>query len=162
MQILNWLLQTAPISKRKVQCYSVPCWPVWLSLTRQWQAIHALAYPIGGAFHVPHGLSNALVLPHVLRFNAPEAAQEYAELAPFVFPDIDTTQNSQEVCAEFIERLAVLSATVGLQQKLREVSITRDDLPSMARDAMKQTRLLVNNPRKITEQDALAIYQAAW
>ncbi|MBT4693161.1 MAG: iron-containing alcohol dehydrogenase [Planctomycetaceae bacterium] len=125
-------------------------------------AVHALAYPIGGTFHVPHGLSNALVLPHVLRFNAPEAAQEYAELAPFVFPDIDTTQNSQEVCAEFIERLAVLSATVGLQQKLREVSITRDDLPSMARDAMKQTRLLVNNPRKITEQDALAIYQAAW
>ena len=79
---MNWLLQTAPISKRGVQCYSVPCWPVWLSLTRQWQAIHVLAYPISGAFHVPHGLSNALVLPHVLRFNAPKAAPEYAELAP--------------------------------------------------------------------------------
>ena len=125
-------------------------------------AVHALAYPIGGTFHVPHGLSNALVLPHVLRFNAPEAAQEYAELAPFILPDIDTARNSQEVCAEFIERLAALSATVGLPQKLREVGITRGDLPSMASDAMKQIRLLVNNPRKVTEQDALAIYQAAW
>jgi alcohol dehydrogenase class IV len=125
-------------------------------------AVHALAYPIGGTFHVPHGLSNALVLPHVLRFNAPAAAQEYAELAPFIFPNIETTQSSPEVCAEFIERLAALSATVGLQQKLREVGITEDDLPTMASDAMKQTRLLVNNPREITEQDALAIYQAAW
>jgi len=125
-------------------------------------AVHALAYPIGGTFHVPHGLSNALVLPHVLRFNASEAAPDYAELAPFIFPDIDTARNSQEVCAEFIERLAALSATVGLPQKLREVGITRGDLPSMASDAMKQIRLLVNNPRKVTEQDALAIYQAAW
>ncbi|MEE2843212.1 MAG: iron-containing alcohol dehydrogenase [Planctomycetota bacterium] len=125
-------------------------------------AVHALAYPIGGTFHVPHGLSNSLVLPHVLRFNASEAAPDYAELAPFIFPDIEITRNSQEVCAEFIERLAALSATVGLPQKLREVGITRGDLPSMASDAMKQTRLLVNNPRKVTEQDALAIYQAAW
>jgi alcohol dehydrogenase class IV len=97
-----------------------------------------------------------------LRFNAPAAAQEYAELAPFIFPNIDTTQSSQEVCAEFIDRMAALSATVGLQQKLREVGITAGDLPTMASDAMKQTRLLVNNPRKVTEQDALAIYQAAW
>ena len=125
-------------------------------------AVHALAYPIGGTFHVPHGLSNALVLPHVLRFNASEAAPDYAELAPLIFPDIDTARNSQEVCAEFIERLATLSATVGLPQKLREVGITRGDLPSIASDAMKQIRLLVNNPRKVTEQDALAIYQAAW
>ena len=125
-------------------------------------AVHALAYPIGGTFHVPHGLSNALVLPHVLRFNASEAAPDYAELAPFIFPDIDTARNSQEVCAEFIERLATLSATVGLPQKLREVGITRGDLPSIASDAMKQIRLLVNNPRKVTEQDALEIYQAAW
>ena len=125
-------------------------------------AVHALAYPIGGTFHVPHGLSNSLVLPHVLQFNASEAAPDYAELAPFIFPDIETTRNFKEVCAEFIERLAALSATVGLPQKLREVGITRGDLPSMASDAMKQTRLLVNNPRKVTEQDALAIYQAAW
>jgi len=125
-------------------------------------AVHALAYPIGGTFHVPHGLSNALVLPHVLRFNAPEAAQEYAQLAPFIFPDIDTTQIHHKVCDEFIDRIAALSATVGLQQTLREVGITESDLPAMASDAMKQTRLLVNNPRHVTEQDALAIYRAAW
>src|SRR3546814_13685006 len=50
-------------------------------------AVHALAYPIGGIFHVPHGLSNSLVLPHVLRFNAPDAATLYAELADLIVPN---------------------------------------------------------------------------
>ena len=126
-------------------------------------AVHALAYPIGGIFHVPHGLSNALVLPHVLRFNAPEAAQEYAELAPIVFPDLDDEEaGSQAVCSQFIERLSELSAKLGLETKLREVGIGEEHLSQMAADAMKQTRLLVNNPREVTQSDALAIYKAAW
>ncbi|MCQ2006108.1 iron-containing alcohol dehydrogenase [Rhizobium sp. NRK18] len=125
-------------------------------------AVHALAYPIGGIFHVPHGLSNALVLPHVLRFNAPEAASLYAEIAADVFPDLVLEQGSQGRCAAFIDRLAALSAKLGLPSHLREVGIGEDQLPIMARDAMKQTRLLVNNPRDVGESDALAIYRSAW
>ncbi|MFZ1815532.1 MAG: iron-containing alcohol dehydrogenase [Rhizobiaceae bacterium] len=125
-------------------------------------AVHALAYPVGGMFHVPHGLSNALVLPHVLRFNAPEAHRLYSELAPHAFPDIDVSQSSQGICASFIERLADLSASLGLQTRLRDVGVSESDLPVMAREAMKQTRLLVNNPRDVGEADALAIYKAAW
>ncbi|CAK7255832.1 MULTISPECIES: iron-containing alcohol dehydrogenase [unclassified Shinella] len=125
-------------------------------------AVHALAYPIGGTFHVPHGLSNALVLPHVLRFNAPEAASVYAEIAADTFPDLSREQDGGQRCAAFIERLAELSARLGLQARLRDVGIGEEHLAGMARDAMKQTRLLVNNPRAVSEADALSIYKAAW
>jgi alcohol dehydrogenase class IV len=125
-------------------------------------AVHALAYPIGGLFHVPHGLSNALVLPHVIRFNAEAAHVEYATLAPHVFPGIETGEGAQAVAAVFADRLADLSASLGLPQRLRDVGVGRDDLARCAAEAMKQTRLLVNNPRKVTEADARAIYEAAW
>ena len=127
-------------------------------------AVHALAYPIGGTFHVSHGLSNSLVLPYVLRFNSADnkATKDYAELAPFVFPDINTNQGSQAVCSEFIDRMESLSKKLGLPQKLREVNIPKEACIKMAKDAMKQTRLLVNNPREVTEKDALNIYESAW
>ena len=127
-------------------------------------AVHALAYPIGGTFHISHGLSNSLVLPYVLRFNSVDSktTKNYADLAPFVFPDIDSEQGSQAVCKEFIDRLEILSKKIGLPQKLREVNIPKEACKKMASDAMKQTRLLVNNPREVTENDALNIYESAW
>ncbi len=127
-------------------------------------AVHALAYPIGGTFHVSHGLSNSLVLPYVLRFNSVDnkATKDYAELAPYVFPDININQGSQAVCSEFIDRMESLSKKLGLPQKLREVNIPKEACIKMAKDAMKQTRLLVNNPREVTEKDALNIYESAW
>lgn len=125
-------------------------------------AVHALAYPIGGSFHVPHGLSNALVLPHVLRFNAPAAAGAYATIAADAFPHLAAMQDEAERCSAFIDSLAGLSAKLGLQQRLRDVGVRQEDVAGLARDAMKQTRLLVNNPRDLNETDALAIYQSAW
>jgi alcohol dehydrogenase class IV len=124
-------------------------------------AVHALAYPIGGHFHVPHGLSNALVLPHVIRFNALAAGSVYAEIAPDLFPELADV-GTQARADAFAEALAGLAPACGLQSRLREVGIPEDALPMMAADAMKQTRLLVNNPRPLTEADALAIYRQAW
>jgi alcohol dehydrogenase class IV len=125
-------------------------------------AVHALAYPIGGTFHVPHGLSNALVLPHVLRFNAPDAAQLYAAIATDAFPVLEREESVQGRCAGFIEKLADLSKRLGMQTRLRDVGIGEEHLAKMASDAMKQQRLLVNNPRTVSEADALTIYKAAW
>ena len=124
-------------------------------------AVHALAYPLGGHFHIPHGLSNALVLPHVLRFNVVTSPQPYAELAPYAFPELSKFEG-QERAAAFCERLAELSRDCGLQPNLRAMNIPEDILPKLASDAMNQTRLLVNNPRPVTEADALAIYRAAF
>jgi alcohol dehydrogenase class IV len=125
-------------------------------------AVHALAYPIGGTFHIPHGLSNALVLPHVLRFNAPEAHAVYAEIAADAFPHLAEVEGSQARCAAFIEALENLAETLGMQTRLRDVGIPESALAKMAEDAMLQQRLLVNNPRSVSEADALAIYRAAW
>lgn len=124
-------------------------------------AVHALAYPIGGHFHIPHGLSNALVLPYVLRFNAETAGHVYAEIAPIVFPEIAEI-GTQARGAAFADGLAALSARCGLQPRLRDVGIPESAIEMLATDAMKQTRLLVNNPRPVTHADALAIYRAAW
>ncbi|WP_415183190.1 iron-containing alcohol dehydrogenase [Phaeovulum sp.] len=123
-------------------------------------AVHALAYPIGGMFKVPHGLSNALVLPHVIRFNAATHPEAYARIAPILFEGMDSL--APDAAFVFADALAALSHRCGLPQRLRDVGIGQDALAAMAADAMKQTRLLVNNPRALTLDDALGIYQAAW
>lgn len=125
-------------------------------------AVHALAYPIGGTFHIPHGLSNALVLPHVLRFNAPDAGTVYAEIAADAFPELANVEGTQARTAAFIDALADLSGRVGLQTRLRDVGIPKEAIDKMAEDAMLQSRLLVNNPREVSQADACAIYRAAW
>lgn len=125
-------------------------------------AVHALAYPIGSGFHIPHGLSNALVLPHVLRFNATEAAGVYAEIAHDAFPDLPKETGTQDICAAFIAALEDLAKELQMPTRLRDVAIPDSALPAMARDSMLQTRLLVNNPRKVSEADSLSIYRAAW
>ncbi|MEQ1950145.1 iron-containing alcohol dehydrogenase [Mesorhizobium sp. CN2-181] len=124
-------------------------------------AVHALAYPLGGFFHVPHGLSNALVLPHVLRFNAPRASMLYAEIAADAFPSLASETDAETRAAAFVDALADLSKRLGMQTTLREVNIREADLADLAANAMKQQRLLVNNPRDVTQDDALAIYRAA-
>ena len=123
-------------------------------------AVHALAYPLGGIYHIPHGLSNSLVLPHVMRFNLSAARDHYAELAPIVLPDGRST--GSDPAATLIEYLAELSENVLLPQRLRDVEIPESAIERLAADAMLQQRLLVNNPREVSEADAVSIYTAAW
>ena len=122
-------------------------------------AVHALAYPIGGIFHVAHGLSNSLVLPHVLRFNLPAATSHYAELAGIVVPH---ASGSEEARAQaLIVAMQQIAKITGVETTLQQVGITESDLDRLADDAMLQTRLLGNNPRELTRADARAIYAAA-
>jgi len=125
-------------------------------------AVHALAYPLGGNFHIPHGLSNALVLPHVLRFNVSAATTHYSELAPVVLGDRLRRSDPTTFADQLIEELGGLSGRMGLPTRLRDAGVPQDMLPQLAREAMLQQRLLVNNPRELNENDALAIYRAAY
>lgn len=111
-------------------------------------AVHALAYPLGGHFGVPHGLSNSLVLPEVVRFNMPKANVLYAELAPLISlePQLDLA-------------LDTLITDLALPKRLRDVGVTEKDLDLLANDAMQQQRLLVNNPRNVSLADARTIYE---
>ncbi|SFM57915.1 iron-containing alcohol dehydrogenase [Halopseudomonas yangmingensis] len=124
-------------------------------------AVHALAYPLGGHFHIPHGLSNALVLPAVIAFNAPAAENLYAELAPLLVPDLQPGSNAR-LTEQLVAALAELSPRCQLPSRLRDAGVPEDSLPMLARDAMLQQRLLVNNPRALAEADALAIYRQAF
>ena len=123
-------------------------------------AVHALAYPLGGHFHVPHGLSNALVLPYVLDFNMAEAEAAYAELAPIIFPDLAGKSQSDRARG-MVDGFLKLGPALGMQSRLSEVGVSHNNLPMLAKDAMKQERLLINNPREMTYEAALNIYEQA-
>jgi alcohol dehydrogenase len=125
-------------------------------------AVHALAYPLGGHFHIPHGLSNALVLPHVLRFNSKESSELYSELAPYISSSIDLNTSSESISEAIIEYIQHLIERLKLPTKLHQLGIKKSQLPLLAKDALLQTRLLVNNPRILSYQDALHIYNQAY
>ena len=125
-------------------------------------AVHALAYPLGGNYHIPHGLSNSLVLPHVLRFNAPDAAELYAQLAPIIVPQQQLPDDPIAVTRILADYFLSLADDLGLQTTLRQMNIPETDLSMLAQEAMQQQRLLINNPRELALDDALAIYRQAF
>ncbi|PGH56237.1 alcohol dehydrogenase [Azospirillum palustre] len=124
-------------------------------------AVHALAYPLGGHFHVPHGLSNALMLGPVLEFNRPAAGELYAELAPAIMPG-RSFATPDEAAAAFIDAMRDLVAAMPMEQRLEQLGVRQDDLPMLAADAMKVQRLLINNRRDVRYDDALDLYRQAW
>ena len=124
-------------------------------------AVHALAYPLGGHYHIPHGLSNSLVLPSVLEFNAAEASALYGELAELVIGE-PVPGSAEEKTEALVDALRTLIEDVSLPATLAQAGVSEGDLEMLAEDAMLQQRLLVNNPRDVAYDDALAIYRAAY
>jgi alcohol dehydrogenase len=116
-------------------------------------AVHALAYPLGGIFHVPHGLSNSLMLPPVLRYNADIADPLYAEMSAHI-----GLKNPGAVA--LVEEMERIADAVKIETRLSQVGVSHNDLPRLAEDAMKVQRLLVNNPREMTLDAARACYEA--
>jgi alcohol dehydrogenase class IV len=124
-------------------------------------AVHALAYPLGGHYHLPHGLTNALVLLPVLEFNRTAAAPLYAELARAILPE-HSFASDEEATTAFIDAMRSLVAVMPFEQNLKSAGVPQADLEMLASDAMNVQRLLVNNPREVGYDDALAIYRAVY
>ena len=125
-------------------------------------AVHALAYPLGGNYHIPHGLSNSLVLPHVIRFNGPSAGDLYKEIAPLIMPGKSLPDDALVVTEMLAEHFLSLAEDLGLQTSLSQMNVPEGDLPKLAEEAMLQQRLLINNPREVSVDDSLEIYRQAY
>lgn len=123
-------------------------------------AVHALSYPLGGEFHIPHGLSNAILLPSVMKFNLPACPHCYAEVA--MACGIAPGSDEKETALKGVELIGELSAAVGIPQKLSDLHIPQSAVDGMAKAAMQVQRLLKNNPREVTEQDARDIYNSLY
>ncbi|MCG2614839.1 iron-containing alcohol dehydrogenase [Terrimonas sp. NA20] len=122
--------------------------------------VHALSYPLGSMFHLPHGLSNALLLPYVMEYNIPAAAKRYADVAVAI--GCERQQEDEATALAGVTRIRELIRACGLPATLKEVNIPEDAIAVMAADAMKIQRLLKNNPRLIEEKDAITIYKSAF
>ncbi|HSC55061.1 MAG TPA: iron-containing alcohol dehydrogenase [Phnomibacter sp.] len=122
--------------------------------------VHALSYPLGSMYHLPHGLSNALLLPYIMEYNFPAAPERYADVALALGC---TRQTSDvETAALGVAKIRELNAACGIPARLQDVGVDKASIPQMAFEAMKIQRLLKNNPREITEQDAIDIFNTAF
>ena len=123
-------------------------------------AVHALSYPLGGEFHIPHGLSNAILLPSVLKFNMPANIKRHAEVA--IALGCQPGKDDNETAMRGVEFIYQLAEAVGIPQKLSNLGIPQTAVDGMAKAAMEVQRLLKNNPREVTEHDARDIYNSLY
>ena len=125
-------------------------------------AIHALAYPLGARFHIPHGHANALVMAPVIRFNLASAQRHYAELAAHLLPG-QHFDNEASAAEAFVQAVEGLVKASGLEQRLSNLNVDQASLPVMASDVVVGIRRLIDsNPCDMTEQDVEAIYRSIY
>lgn len=123
-------------------------------------AIHALSYPLGSNFKIPHGLSNALLMPYVVAFNLPAAYSKYAKVALTL--GAEQKSNDEETALEGVAIMKKWVLDCGLPTKLSEINIPESKIEPMATDAIKIQRLLKNNVREVLWADAVEIYKKAY
>jgi alcohol dehydrogenase len=121
-------------------------------------AVHALSYGLGGKYHVSHGLANAVLLPEVMLFNLPSCVEKTAQIALAL--GVPAQGTAEETALAGIEEIRTLSAACGIPQRLSELGIERESLPELVGIALNVKRLLNNNPREVSESDAMEIYSA--
>lgn len=124
-------------------------------------AVHALAYPLGGKFKVPHGVANSLLLPYVMKYNVISNLIKFKEVALAMGENVEHL-SLRDAAEQAVHALAKLSEDVGIPASLKEVGVRESDLTNLAEEASKIDRLLSNNPRKLTRDDIENIYRDAF
>ena len=123
-------------------------------------AVHAFAYPIGAEFHIPHGIANTIMLVPVMRFNQTGNLKRFAKLAQFFGVPTDGLTDRQ-AAAEAVTALTELAEDLRVPQHLAAYGVKEEHVPALSDAVLLVTRLLANNPRKLTRDDAEAIYRQA-
>lgn len=121
-------------------------------------AVHAFAYPLGGRYHVPHGLANSLMLPAIVAYNIIGNEERFSHVAAAMARGGIGNGAS---AADVVTAVAILGKHLQLPKNLAAINIPAEAIPGMAEAAMQVTRLLANNPRPIALADAVALYTAA-
>jgi alcohol dehydrogenase len=124
-------------------------------------AVHALAYPLGGKFKVPHGVANSLLLPYVMKYNVVSNIPKFAEVARAMGENVDGL-SLRDAAMQAVHAIAKLSCDVGIPASIRDVGVTEEDIPALAAEASKIDRLLNNNPRWLTAVDIETIYRESF
>ena len=120
-------------------------------------AVHALAYPLGGKYHMPHGLSNAILLPYVMEFNRDACTEKFRDIAGAMGLAV-AGLTAAEAADQMIENLFALTRDLNMGVNLRDKGITAADLDGMVEAAAKVTRLLNNNPKPMGKDDIRSVY----
>lgn len=124
-------------------------------------AVHALAYPLGTEFHMTHGRTNAIMLPHVMRFNLVGSAQKYARIAAWMGQDVGGLA-PLEAAGRSVEAVKALLRSIRVSFQIGDYGVPRKDIPKLIAGALKQARLFVPNPRDLAEDDVRGIYEEAY
>jgi alcohol dehydrogenase class IV len=124
-------------------------------------AVHALAYPLGGEFNVPHGVANGLLLPHVMEFNVLGDIPKFARIARLMGEQVEGLSLLDQAYRS-AEAVKGLVRDIDMPQSLSELNIPKDGIPRMAEAAMKVTRLMNNNPRSMTAENAARVFENAF
>jgi alcohol dehydrogenase class IV len=125
-------------------------------------AVHALAYPLGGRYHISHGVSNALLLPFVMEWNKTVCLERFTHMASALSTPVSQNDDAVTIANKVIQQLHNLCANVGIPKGLQALGILKEDIPELATEAIKVERLLRNNPRKLSLSDIERIYQEAY
>jgi alcohol dehydrogenase len=123
--------------------------------------VHAMAYPLGGMFNTAHGLANAVLLPYVVEYNIIGNPEKFATVAQVMGYETEGL-SLREAAQLTVEAIHQLNADVGIPNSLEALHISADKIPEMAKIALTVTRPVENNPRKPTEDDVIAVYEAAF
>lgn len=121
-------------------------------------AVHALSYPLGGKYHIPHGVSNAILLPHVMDLNLPCCREQYTALAPFMVPDVEKLPK-EEWPEAVVSYLYGLMKRLEIPDSLLGFGVKPEDLDYLTDNAVKVERLLLKNPKKLTKEEIKSVYE---
>ena len=121
-------------------------------------AVHALSYPLGGKYHIAHGVSNAILLVPVMKFNEPAIRSKLAVAYDRIVHGEKTCTTEEEKSAWVVQRMGDIVKHLDIPTSLAEFNVSLDDLDGLVDAGMQVTRLLVNNMREVTPADAREIY----